>query len=893
MSPTDLPETGPGSSGRGASRWLVGLCAATLLSVPAVQHWVELRDGRLPRCYELLRMLPGPRELAALRGIGDLGDLLPRAPELLAYERALEQESVLPGALRPRLQSALAFGLGIGGETARIGREGWLFYGPALIHVGAPGFLEGRALARRVRDTAVSERPPEPDPLPAIVDFRDQLASRGIELVLVPVPPKAAIHPERWSRRCEAVAAPLYNPSFALFADRLEAVGVRLFDPSEALWELRRGGEDAFLATDSHWTPRGAEAAARALADFLGDALPPSQLAAPVRAAAIRRVANTGDVATMLGLPRSRQDALRERVDIRPVVAAGGEPWRPEREAEVLVLGDSYSNIYSQAELGWGEAAGFVEQLSVALGRPLDAIRRNAGGALATRRALADAAARGDDRLAGKGVVIYQFAMRELSWGDWRPVDLGAAAPRPGALSAPGGGPVAGDASITVSGRIAATSGAPPPGSTPYPDCVISVHLDSLRVEAGALPDTELVVYLWGLRDHRSTAAAAYRAGERVRLRLTPWQQLEPRLGRHRRVELDDPESRRLTPYWAEEPSSAPLSAALSESARVPPAAPSDAAARPFLATLGRRAADATERGASVVRGSEDWLFLTSELRHLGAGPFWGAAAAGADPLPVIVDFQRQLAGAGIELLLVPVPPKSILFPGAALAAPADSLPAQAPRLDPHHQAFYAALRTRGVEVLDLVPAFREARAAGGELYCRQDSHWSGAAARIAARRIAEELQDRRWLAEIEPEQLAVEEGLVEIEGDLARGIDGDLGSERLRLWFVGRRRGERLEPVAPSEQSPLLVLADSHGLVFHAGGEMHAASAGLPDHLAFQLGHPVDLIAVLGSGVNAPRVTLARHPERLRGKRCVIWLFSAAAFSESFDGWQSIEVLP
>ena len=47
--------------------------------------------------------------------------------------------------------------------------------------------------------------------------------------------------------------------------------------------------------------------------------------------------------------------------------------------------------------------------------------------------------------------------------------------------------------------------------------------------------------------------------------------------------------------------------------------------------------------GTLVVRGDDGWLFLTSELRHLGVGPFWGEHAAAAskatrpdavDPLP-------------------------------------------------------------------------------------------------------------------------------------------------------------------------------------------------------------------------------------------------------------------
>ena len=34
------------------------------------------------------------------------------------------------------------------------------------------------------------------DPLAAVVDFHKQLQARGVELLVVPVPPKALVHPE-------------------------------------------------------------------------------------------------------------------------------------------------------------------------------------------------------------------------------------------------------------------------------------------------------------------------------------------------------------------------------------------------------------------------------------------------------------------------------------------------------------------------------------------------------------------------------------------------------------------------------------------------------------------------------------------------------------------------
>ena len=80
-----------------------------------------------------------------------------------------------------------------------------------------------------------------------------------------------------------------------------------------------------------------------------------------------------------------------------------------------------------------------------------------------------------------------------------------------------------------------------------------------------------------------------------------------------------------------------------------------------FRAECARQAASGE---SMAMPGSDGWLFLRSELRHVGVGPFWGEAAAKvskatapdkADPLPAIVDFHEQLEALGIQLILVPV----------------------------------------------------------------------------------------------------------------------------------------------------------------------------------------------------------------------------------------------
>jgi alginate O-acetyltransferase complex protein AlgJ len=116
-----------------------------------------------------------------------------------------------------------------------------------------------------------------------------------------------------------------------------------------------------------------------------------------------------------------------------------------------------------------------------------------------------------------------------------------------------------------------------------------------------------------------------------------------------------------------------------------------------FALTLGRCAEladEAATNGKNVICGRDGWLFFVPELRHLGAGPFWGEDAARvsraakpehADPLPAILAFKEELDKQGVELLLVPVPPKVVIY--------ADMLDDDSSsRIDVNHQQFLSLI---------------------------------------------------------------------------------------------------------------------------------------------------------------------------------------------------------
>ena len=322
-----------------------------------------------------------------------------------------------------------------------------------------------------------------------------------------------------------------------------------------------------------------------------------------------------------------------------------------------------------------------------------------------------------------------------------------------------------------------------------------------------------------------------------------------------------------------------------------------------FRETARALAAEAEAAGVTTVAGRDGWLFFAPELRHVSAGAFWGPRAAevsrarrpdAADPLPAIVDFHAQLEAAGVELLVVPVPPKSVVY--ADRLSPELAVPAPVPRLDPEHRAFYAQLRDAGVEVLDLTEGLLANRDhPEGPVYCRYDTHWSGVGCVLAGREIAAAVRARPWFRDLGGGGYETRWRDAAITGDLTHELAEKPPAERLRLREV-RRADAPWRTAAADPDSPIVLLGDSHNLVFHAGGDMHATGAGLPEQLAFELGAPVDLVAVRGAASTAARVNLFRRAQRdpgyWRGKRLVVWCFSAREFTEG-DGWPIVPIRP
>ena len=528
----------------GSRSLLILLFLLTILSVPAIQFAVELRtpraEGRLGT-FNVYKAYPAWKKIREVRSATDFWHLLPRAAELKAAEKELESESVVSEWLLPRVQSVLTGKLGAGNEQVFLGRDGWIFYRPDVDYITGPPFLDPAPMKQRARLAAV-----QPDPVKAIVDFRDQLAARGIDLIAVPIPMKPGAESDKLSQRAKSNAV-LQNTSFSEFKARLQKAGVRVFDPASSLTERKTVAANAplYLKTDTHWRPETMELVAENLAAFIRAAGAAAQKSFQV---SDKEVNGIGDIARMLKLPESQTLYRPETVKIHEVLVRN-TPWQPSKDADILLLGDSFSNIFSLEALGWGESAGFAEHLSRALGgRPLDCILRNSDAAFATREILSRELARGRDRLAGKKLVVWEFAARELAFGDWKMLEMKLGEPMPAKFFVPKAGE-----QIVASGTVEAISTVPRPGSVPYKDHILALHLTDIAVETAHTNEgLESLVYLESMRDNVLTPAARLRPGDRVTLRLRPWTDVSDKYEKINRSEIDDPAVQLEEPCWGE-----------------------------------------------------------------------------------------------------------------------------------------------------------------------------------------------------------------------------------------------------------------------------------------------------------------------------------------------------
>ena len=297
------------------------------------------------------------------------------------------------------------------------------------------------------------------------------------------------------------------------------------------------------------------------------------------------------------------------------------------------------------------------------------------------------------------------------------------------------------------------------------------------------------------------------------------------------------------------------------------------------------------EGNRKTVIGSDGWLYLRPSVEALVAtGPVRRAPVGAASdpklkhwrgPRDAILRFAEDLSARGIELLLVPVPVKAMVRPeGLGLAGEH--------RAVNHADAaeFYREIEEFGVSVLDLGDRFWELRG-GGDVFLKQDTHWTPRAMEAAVRDVAAHIKGRDWWREaVGASRFEVTELNGESVGDLVEQLELGEGQswfkpERIRMRkVVDSETGARPEP---DKLARVGVIGDSFVNVFDdaglgfAGKGDEAIGAGFAQHLAVQLGEPVYVSALNGQGATGARVAFAKlFDDEVRAKKVVVWVIAS-----------------
>lgn len=300
-------------------------------------------------------------------------------------------------------------------RAAIVGRDGWLFFVPEIRSLSI-GTFWGPAATNVSRAT----KPAYADPLPAIVDFHHQLKGADIELLVVPVPGKAAVYPEAISAQIQLKKGEVperVDVHQQEFYRLLKEQGVQVIDLVPPFFEYRsKSTEPLFCKSDTHWSGRGIELAADVIAREVQDRPWLKHLPALKLTIESRPVEITGDLARMV----SEKQAAKETVALNFVGTKTGDSLVPvaiDRQSPVLLLGDSYTLIFHDPQL-YAQGAGLPDQLARRLGCAVDLIGVRGSGATTTRIDLL----RRNDNLRGKKLVIWCFSFREFteSTTGWR-----------------------------------------------------------------------------------------------------------------------------------------------------------------------------------------------------------------------------------------------------------------------------------------------------------------------------------------------------------------------------------------------------------------------------------------------------------------------------------------
>lgn len=293
-------------------------------------------------------------------------------------------------------QKVCATGAG-SSDIAVNGKDNWCFLKSELRHLSVGDFWSEQSAK-----TAQATDPKAKDPLKAILAYKALLDKENIKLIVMPVPPKAVIYPDKLA----GVSLPVkrYDVSLQKFYQELRKEGVQVLDLTDALLKARNSNsEPLYCLGDSHFSGEGCKVIAEVLAAELKKE---SKLQGKNKYSVTKdKISFKGDLYKVAkGMPSSEE---------RTVYYVKGET--KDVASPVLLFGDSHTLVFDTGGDLYASQAGLASQLAAALGIPVDVIGVRGSGATPSRINIYRRSKQEKDFLKKKKVFVWCFAAREFT----------------------------------------------------------------------------------------------------------------------------------------------------------------------------------------------------------------------------------------------------------------------------------------------------------------------------------------------------------------------------------------------------------------------------------------------------------------------------------------------
>lgn len=358
-----------------------------------------------------------------------------------AYEKDMEEKSIIANATRPRMQLVRYALLRDVGEKAFRGEDGWLFYKQDVDYLIRPDIRDPRSQVVDYNDAKTENA------IDVIRGFKEQLKAYGVDLLVVVVPGKPSIYPDMLAKNFDVDKAGNYSHSKKLISAIREA-GVDCVDLFTPMMAERKKDEEVgdrlYLKTDTHWKFRGLNVAAKTVAEHIRKYPWFSEITSSVQYVMDTvTVGRNGDVGVMTQLPSMKINELLlsfpeeptvchtvYKIQTSPDQSSVRIPYRDDfgPDSKILVIGDSFSRMY---QTDAPRSAGWISHLAMELSQPLASIISDGGASTLVRQMLARrvAEAKRDGRrtlLDGRKLVVWEFVERDFRYGaeGWKRVDL-------------------------------------------------------------------------------------------------------------------------------------------------------------------------------------------------------------------------------------------------------------------------------------------------------------------------------------------------------------------------------------------------------------------------------------------------------------------------------------